>query len=243
MMIKLIVSLEIRRGQHAQFLAAMDTNARASRAEPGCLGFEVIEDLDDPDRFVLYETYVDDAAIEAHRETSHFAQWQSIAATCIEKRMVLRGRVVSPVSSGGGAAGGSCLCVHRADVEPFERGDGVVTYPGIGSWNCDTNGITTGRTVFEPGTGLPLHTHNVEESVLIVRGEARAVLDGETVELTAGDATWVPKDVPHRFANRGTTPLEISWVYGGRHVTRTICETGETFAHLSDHDRGAVKEA
>lgn len=77
MMIKLIVSLAVRRGQQAQFLAAMDTNARASRAEPDCLGFEVIEDLDDPSRFVLYETYVDDAAMDAHRETAHFAQWQS----------------------------------------------------------------------------------------------------------------------------------------------------------------------
>lgn len=119
----------------------------------------------------------------------------------------------------------------------------MVTYPGIGSWNCDTNGFTTGRAVFEPGTGLPLHTHDVEESVLILRGEARVVLADQTVESTAGDATWVPQDVPHRFANCGTTPLEISWVDGGRHITRTICATGETFAHVSESDRGAVQEA
>jgi HTH-type transcriptional repressor of puuD len=34
--------------------------------------------------------------------------------------------------------------------------------------------------------------------------------------------------------------MRIYWVYGGRDVTRTICETGETIEHLSDRDRGAL---
>ena len=33
----------------------------------------------------------------------------------------------------------------------------------VGKWNAETNKVTTGITVFGPGTGIPLHTHNVEE--------------------------------------------------------------------------------
>jgi HTH-type transcriptional repressor of puuD len=56
----------------------------------------------------------------------------------------------------------------------------------------------------------------------------------------AGEATWVPAGVPHRFLNRGDSPMRIYWVYGGREVTRTITATGETFEHLSENDRGGL---
>ncbi|TDD28340.1 cupin domain-containing protein [Kribbella turkmenica] len=132
------------------------------------------------------------------------------------------------------------LLIRPGEIEPFDRGNGVVTLPYVGRWNSETNRITTGQTVFAPGTGLPLHSHNVEESVLILEGEAIAEIDGEQFDLVAGDATWVPAGVPHRFLNRGSTPMRIYWVYGGRDVTRTMTATGETFEHLSDSDRGGL---
>jgi mannose-6-phosphate isomerase-like protein (cupin superfamily) len=76
--------------------------------------------------------------------------------------------------------------------------------------------------------------------VLILEGEATAEIDGEFFDLTAGQATWVPAGVPHRFLNRGEGVMRIYWVYGGRDVTRTITATGETFAHLSEHDKGGA---
>ncbi|BBC35686.1 uncharacterized protein SGFS_069800 [Streptomyces graminofaciens] len=132
------------------------------------------------------------------------------------------------------------LLIDPADVERFDRGGGVATLPYVGRWNSATAVITTGQTVFQPGTGLPLHSHNVEESVLILEGEATAEIDGEFFDLTAGQATWVPAGVPHRFLNRGEGVMRIYWVYGGRDVTRTITATGETFAHLSEHDKGGA---
>jgi HTH-type transcriptional regulator, repressor for puuD len=132
------------------------------------------------------------------------------------------------------------LLIRPGEIEPFDRGNGVVTLPYVGRWNSEINRITTGQTVFAPGTGLPLHSHNVEESVLILEGDAVAEIDGERFDLVAGDATWVPAGVPHRFLNRGSGPMRIYWVYGGRDVTRTITETGETFEHLSESDRGGL---
>jgi HTH-type transcriptional regulator, repressor for puuD len=117
----------------------------------------------------------------------------------------------------------------------------VVTYPYAGKWNTDDNVVTSGVTVFQPGTGIPLHTHNVEEVVLVLEGEARAVLGEQEVDLVAGDATRAAAGVPHRFVNRGDGVMRIYWAYGGRHVTRTICETGVTVEHLSPEDRGVSR--
>ena len=132
------------------------------------------------------------------------------------------------------------LVIRPDEVEVFDRGSGVRTVPYVGAWNCGPNRVTTGTTVFAVGTEIPLHSHNVEESVLVFSGQATAVIDGERVDLEAGDATWVPAGVPHQFINRGDGELTIYWVYGGREVTRTMTATGVTVAHLSAGDRGAV---
>jgi HTH-type transcriptional repressor of puuD len=131
------------------------------------------------------------------------------------------------------------LLIRPDDVVPFDRGGGVITIPYVGKWNSEQNLVTTGQTVFEVGRGLPLHSHNVEEQVLILEGRATAQIGDEYFDLEVGDASWVPAGVPHRFFNRGDDVMRIFWVYGGRYVTRTITETGQTFEHLSEHDKGA----
>ena len=132
------------------------------------------------------------------------------------------------------------MLIRPDEVEPFDRGSGVRTIPYVGRWNCETNRVTTGQTQFQEGTGLPLHSHNVEESVLVLEGEAVAEIGDESFELVAGEATWVPAGVPHRFWNRGSGVMRIYWVYGGRDVTRTMTATGETVEHLSESDRGGL---
>jgi quercetin dioxygenase-like cupin family protein len=132
------------------------------------------------------------------------------------------------------------LVLRQAEIGPFDRGTGVRTLPYVGKWNAEENKVTTGMTVFAPGTGIPLHSHNVEESVLVFKGEATAVIGDDEFDLVAGQATWVPAGVPHCFRNRGDGAMTIYWVYGGRDVTRTITATGETFEHLSEADRGAA---
>jgi len=122
------------------------------------------------------------------------------------------------------------------DIGEISRGAGVKTRPLIGKWNCESNRITSGITAFAPGTGLAEHTHNVEESVMVIEGEATAYVDGVRYELEAGDVTWVPAGVRHYFENRGPDTMRIYWVYGGRDVTRTLTATGETFEHLSERD-------
>ena len=135
------------------------------------------------------------------------------------------------------------LVLRPADIDPIERGNGVRTIPLVGKWNNDRNAVTTGTTSFPPGSAIPLHTHNVEEQVMLLEGEATCEIDGRYFDLAVGDTTWVPAGTPHRFINRGAGRMTILWIYGGREVTRTIVATGETFEHLSDQDRGVATRA
>lgn len=45
-----------------------------SLSEPGCLGYDIFQSRDDPAVIVLIETYRDDAALTAHRESDHFGE-------------------------------------------------------------------------------------------------------------------------------------------------------------------------
>jgi quinol monooxygenase YgiN len=54
-------------------------NARNSIREPGIVRFDVIQQIDNPSRFVLVEIYRDDSAILDHKQTRHYLQWRDAA--------------------------------------------------------------------------------------------------------------------------------------------------------------------
>jgi len=45
-------------------------------AEPGCLVYRIHRGTHDPELFLIYETYVDDAAFDLHRRSSHLAAYR-----------------------------------------------------------------------------------------------------------------------------------------------------------------------
>ncbi len=62
------------------FIEAAQTNARHSVLEPGIARFDVIQQQDDPTRFVLVEVYRTPEAPAAHRETAHYQTWRDTVA-------------------------------------------------------------------------------------------------------------------------------------------------------------------
>ncbi|HEV2436859.1 MAG TPA: putative quinol monooxygenase [Verrucomicrobiae bacterium] len=62
------------------FKQATLANARASVQEPGVARFDVVQQQDDPARFVLVEGYRDAAAAAAHKETAHYPVWRDAVA-------------------------------------------------------------------------------------------------------------------------------------------------------------------
>ncbi|RMD95750.1 MAG: cupin domain-containing protein [Alphaproteobacteria bacterium] len=129
------------------------------------------------------------------------------------------------------------LVIGYDEIEVFSRGDGVETRLMVGKGNAPQTPFTTGTTVFPPGAGAPMHSHNCAEQVTVLAGRAEAVIDGARAELGPLDTSFVPAGVPHRFVNIGEEPLVILWIYGARDVTRTFTETGETVPHMSPRDK------
>jgi (4S)-4-hydroxy-5-phosphonooxypentane-2,3-dione isomerase len=62
------------------FKAATLENARASVREPGVARFDVVQQADDPTRFVLVEAYKTPDAPARHKETAHYAAWRDAVA-------------------------------------------------------------------------------------------------------------------------------------------------------------------
>jgi autoinducer 2-degrading protein len=84
-MFTVVVALAARPERLAEFVAGIQANAHASlRDEPGCLRFDVHQQVADPTRFLLHEIYADeDAFHRAHRSAPHYAAWQQVAARCV----------------------------------------------------------------------------------------------------------------------------------------------------------------
>ena len=62
------------------FKRACIENASASIKEPGVARFDVVQQQDDPTRFVLVEVYRDADAPAKHKETAHYAKWRDTVA-------------------------------------------------------------------------------------------------------------------------------------------------------------------
>jgi len=62
------------------FKGASIENARQSVQEPGIARFDVIQQADDPARFVLVEVYRTNEATAHHKETAHYAAWRDAVA-------------------------------------------------------------------------------------------------------------------------------------------------------------------
>jgi autoinducer 2-degrading protein len=72
-----------------------------ARDEPGCLLYRASRSVEEPDVFVLYEEYVDQAALLAHRDTPHFRDL--IEGTVVPALISREREVLVPVTNGGGA--------------------------------------------------------------------------------------------------------------------------------------------
>ena len=58
------------------FIAATLDNHRHSVREPGNRRFDFLRSQRDPNRFFLYEVFVDQAAADAHKQTAHYLRWR-----------------------------------------------------------------------------------------------------------------------------------------------------------------------
>jgi (4S)-4-hydroxy-5-phosphonooxypentane-2,3-dione isomerase len=75
-----LVHVRVKPEHVADFVDSIRANHEASVREPGNLRFDVLESIEDPTRFILYEAYRDEAGAKAHKETPHYLAWRDLAA-------------------------------------------------------------------------------------------------------------------------------------------------------------------
>ena len=75
------VQVHVKSESIEAFKQATLANARESVKEPGVARFDVVQQQDDPSRFVLVEVYRSLEANAAHKETKHYATWRDTVAS------------------------------------------------------------------------------------------------------------------------------------------------------------------
>lgn len=95
------VHVHVKRENREEFIQATLANGRATIREPGNLRFDVLQQADDPDRFVLYEAWRDEAGAKAHKDTPHYNTWrETVAGWMAEPRQGVRHEVLFPEEAG-----------------------------------------------------------------------------------------------------------------------------------------------
>jgi autoinducer 2-degrading protein len=95
------VFVHVKPNRVEAFKAASIDNASNSLKEPGVARFDVIQQQDDPTRFLLVEVYrtVDDPA--KHKETAHYKKWRdTVTDMMAEPRSAIKFDNVYPGEGG-----------------------------------------------------------------------------------------------------------------------------------------------
>jgi quinol monooxygenase YgiN len=72
------VLVHVKQESIEDFKQATLANALESVKEPGVARFDVVQDREDPARFVLVEVYRHSAAPAAHKNTEHYKAWRAV---------------------------------------------------------------------------------------------------------------------------------------------------------------------
>jgi quinol monooxygenase YgiN len=95
------VFVQVKSDAVEAFTAATLQNARQSVQEPGVVRFDVIQQEDDPTRFVLVEIYRTAADPALHKETTHYLTWRSVVEPMMaEPRRSVKYGAVFPEEAG-----------------------------------------------------------------------------------------------------------------------------------------------
>ena len=97
------VFVHVKSDKVEEFKSASMENARNSLKEPGIARFDVIQQQDDPSRFVLVEVYRTANDPARHKETQHYQKWRDIVEDMMaEPRRAIKYQNIFPGEDGWG---------------------------------------------------------------------------------------------------------------------------------------------
>ena len=71
-MIVLLAKSRLLEGKQQEFISIAEKLVKATREEPGCVYYDLVQDAADDKVFLFVEKYLDEAAVAAHMASEHF---------------------------------------------------------------------------------------------------------------------------------------------------------------------------
>lgn len=123
---------------------------------------------------------------------------------------------------------------------PFVLGPEESRGPGGGPWRtrvvgADTGGLLAIGDAHMPpmSSGPSLHVHSREdEASYVVEGVLTVVLGDARFEVPAGGVAWLPRGVPHTFANLTAEPVRVVGMIVPTGLEGMFAEQAAYFASL-----------
>lgn len=114
---------------------------------------------------------------------------------------------------------------RKADSDVYELSPGAY-FTDLFAHRFGSVGICGGYGRFNPGSSLPCHVHEYDESITIVEGTATCLVKGKHYQLSNLETAFVPTGRPHRFINESDEHMAMIWVYAGDEPDRVILDNG-----------------
>ncbi|MBE0667882.1 MAG: antibiotic biosynthesis monooxygenase [Bacteroidales bacterium] len=100
-MIVTCVYVNVKAENIQDFIKAMVENHKGSVEEPGNMRFDVLQNADDPCRFMIYEAFETEEAALLHKNTPHYLKWRdTVQEFMADTRYGVRYNVIEPSGRG-----------------------------------------------------------------------------------------------------------------------------------------------
>jgi len=86
----IVAFFEAEPGREDELAASLQSLVAPTRAEVGCLNYDLHRDLERPGRFLFYENWATREAWEAHMETDHLRRHRETARTLVARADILQ---------------------------------------------------------------------------------------------------------------------------------------------------------
>jgi autoinducer 2-degrading protein len=96
-MIVTCVYVHVKPGYVNSFIDATVENHHESVREPGNLRFDLIQQADDPGKFMIYEAFESESSAAEHKFTPHYLKWRDMVAEYMaEPRQGVKYKIIEP---------------------------------------------------------------------------------------------------------------------------------------------------
>jgi len=92
-----------------------------------------------------------------------------------------------------------------------------------------------------PGAGTPVHRHDCEEVIVVLRGSGEHEVDGRVETFGPGSTIVVPRDAVHRITNTGADEMFVVAALAAAPVTVTTADGERMHLPWDQHELAAAQ--